>query len=217
MSVRNRIKELRTVPANELVPSPENWRTHPEAQREALRGVLAEVGVADAVLARELDDGRLMLIDGHLRTEEMGEQPIPVLVLDVNEAEARKLLLTLDPLAAMAEADAAKLDALMRQVETGSEAVADLITDIASEAGMYLTKTEPANNLEDEWQGMPEFEQEAIKEIKLVVYFPDAATKARFSGLIGSTITDQTKFVWWPPESKPVRQSATDMVCESES
>jgi DNA modification methylase len=71
-----------------------------------------------------------------LRTEEMGEQPIPVLVLDVNEDEARKLLLTLDPLAAMAEADAAKLDALMRQVETGSEAVADLITELAEEAGI---------------------------------------------------------------------------------
>ena len=33
-----------------------------------MRGVLADIGWADAVLARETPDG-LMLIDGHLRAE----------------------------------------------------------------------------------------------------------------------------------------------------
>jgi ParB-like chromosome segregation protein Spo0J len=65
MQIRNRIKELRHVPASDLRPNPKNWRTHPKAQQDALRGILAEVGMADACLARELDDGTLMLIDGH--------------------------------------------------------------------------------------------------------------------------------------------------------
>ena len=37
------------------------------APAEAVRGVLAEIGYADALLARELPDGSLQLIDGHLR------------------------------------------------------------------------------------------------------------------------------------------------------
>ena len=139
MKIRDRIRELRRVPASELLPNPKNWRTHPKAQQDALRGVLAEVGMADAVLARELPDGSLMLIDGHLRAETAAEAMVPVLILDVNEAEADKLLATLDPLAAMAESDAAKLDALLRNVDTGSEALQQMMASTATQAGLYET------------------------------------------------------------------------------
>jgi hypothetical protein len=101
------------VRACELAPNPRNWRTHPDAQRNALRGVLAEVGYAGALLARELADGRLELIDGHLRAETTPDALVPVLVLDVDEAEAIKILLTHDPLAALAGADAERLSDLM--------------------------------------------------------------------------------------------------------
>ena len=88
MQIRDRIKELRRVKATELRPNPANWRTHPVAQQDALRGVLAEIGYADALLARETDDGELVLIDGHLRAETTPDVMVPVLVLDVDEAEA---------------------------------------------------------------------------------------------------------------------------------
>src|SRR5215467_12875301 len=104
MQIRDRIKELRRVPAANLRPNPRNWRTHPAAQQDALRGLLTEVGYAGALLARELPDGSLMLIDGHLRAETTPNAVVPVLVLDVNEEEADKILLTHDPLAAMAGA-----------------------------------------------------------------------------------------------------------------
>src|SRR5215471_10333625 len=112
MLIRDRIRELRRVPANQLRPSPRNWRTHPTAQRDALKGLLAELGYCDALLARELPDGSLMLIDGHLRCETTPDTDVPVLVLDVSEAEADKLLLTLDPLAGLAVADPQALTAL---------------------------------------------------------------------------------------------------------
>jgi hypothetical protein len=44
------------------------------------------------VRARELPDGRLQLIDGHLRAETTLDDVVPVLVLDVIEEEADKLL-----------------------------------------------------------------------------------------------------------------------------
>jgi hypothetical protein len=127
MNIRNRVKELRHVPASDLRPNPKNWRTHPTAQRDALRGILAEVGMADAVLARELPDGSLMLIDGHLRAETLGEGSVPVLVLDVNEAEADKLLATLDPVAAMAGKDAEQLAALLGQLKEQDDNLASLV------------------------------------------------------------------------------------------
>ena len=136
MKIRDRIKEFRRVKASDLAPSPKNWRTHPKAQKEALQGLLAEIGFAGAVLARETPNG-LMLIDGHLRTETAADSEIPVLILDVDEAEADKILATFDPIGAMAGADAAALDALLRGVETSSEAVAGMLAELAKEAGLY--------------------------------------------------------------------------------
>jgi len=138
VNIRDRIKELRRVPANELRPNPNNWRTHPEKQLNAIRGVLAEVGFAGAELARELDDGTLELIDGHARAEVAGTAEVPVLVLDVDEAEANKIIATFDPIGAMAESDAAKLDAVLRDVETANEDLSQMIADLANEAGLYL-------------------------------------------------------------------------------
>ncbi len=122
--MRNRIKFHRKVRAGDLVPHEENPRLHSDAQRQALRALLGEVGFARSVLAYELSDGRLKLIDGHLRREEVGpEEPIDVEILDVSDEEARKLLLAIDPLAQLAEYDAAALAELRSVVEADSEAI----------------------------------------------------------------------------------------------
>ena len=113
----DRIKELRRVKPSDLAPSPKNWRSHPEAQRAAVNAVLDEVGIASAILARELEDGSLMIIDGHLRQDLDPEQEWPVLVLDVNEAEADVLLATIDPLAAMAGQDDELLRSLLGSLD----------------------------------------------------------------------------------------------------
>src|SRR3954470_20697066 len=134
MHIRDRIKELRRVPAADLRPNPRNWRLHPPAQQDALRGLLAEVGYADALLARELADGTLMLIDGHLRAETTPDMIVPVLVLDVDEAEADKILLTHDPLASMATVSEEHLQSLLTDVDTESAAVRTMLDTLTHSA-----------------------------------------------------------------------------------
>ncbi len=133
MQIRDRIKELRRVRASELAPNPRNWRTHPVAQRNALRGILAEVGYADALLARELADGQLELIDGHLRAETTPDALVPVLVLDVDEAEAAKILLTHDPLTSLAEIDQEQLHDLIESCEITNPQLAEMVAQIEAE------------------------------------------------------------------------------------
>jgi len=130
MEIRDRVVELRRVRARELVPNPKNWRRHPKVQANALRGLLNEIGIADALLARELPDGRLQLIDGHLRAETIPDEEVPVLILDLNEEEADRLLLTLDPLAAMATADNQRLNDLLDTVRSDDPAVLALLDEI---------------------------------------------------------------------------------------
>jgi hypothetical protein len=144
MKIRDRIKELRRVPARQLRPNPKNWRVHPQNQQDALRGVLAEVGYAGALVARQLPDGSLELIDGHLRAETTPDQEVPVLVLDVDENEAAKLLALLDPLAAMAETNRDVLADLLAGVETESQAVQEILDEMLASPGPELDATDDA-------------------------------------------------------------------------
>ena len=101
--IRNRIKGHRRVRAGALVPHELNYRLHPELQRAALEALYRAVGFARSLLAYELPDGRLKLLDGHLRRDLDPDMEVDVEVLDVSDEEARTLLLTIDPLAALAQ------------------------------------------------------------------------------------------------------------------
>jgi len=118
---KDRIKELRRVKASSILPNPKNWRSHPVSQRDALSGVLESVGIADVVLATELPDGRLMLVDGHLRQDILGNEEVPVAVLDLTPEEADLVLLTHDSLAGMAEVDDEKLQSLIEEMSITDE------------------------------------------------------------------------------------------------
>lgn len=135
IEIRDRIKEFKRIRAADLVPDPDNWRTHPRSQKDAVAGILREIGYADAMLARETPEG-VMLIDGHLRRELTPNQNVPVLILDVTEAEAKKILTTLDPLAAMAGADKDSLKHLMDNIETDSEGLQKMLDNLAVETGI---------------------------------------------------------------------------------
>ena len=58
-----------------------------------------------------------------------------MLVTDLDEDEAKKLLATFDPVGALAQADAAKLDALLQQVSTTDGAVTAMLSQLADAAG----------------------------------------------------------------------------------
>lgn len=109
--------------ASELKVSPKNWRTHPDTQRAALTDMLQEVGISNAVVARRLKNGKLQLIDGHLRADVLAGDKVPVLVLDVTEAEADALLATMDPIGALAGKDDAALAKLTASISTSSKVV----------------------------------------------------------------------------------------------
>ena len=78
----------------------------------------------------------MQLIDGHLRTEVAGDAEIPVLVLDVNEEEADLILATLDPLAAIADANSEALADLLDSIHASSEAVRDMLDNLAEQHGV---------------------------------------------------------------------------------
>jgi hypothetical protein len=149
MEFRDRIRELKRVRASEVEGAPWNWRTHPPEQVEALAGSIEELGFFDPLDTYQLPDGRFRLYDGHARRDLLHERIgpdtlVPIVVTDLTEAEAKKATALKDPLAAMAEADAGKLDALLRAIDPDCPAVRQMLSDLA--AGHGITPPESSGD-----------------------------------------------------------------------
>lgn len=191
MAIKNRIKRYELVKAENLLPNPKNWRTHPIAQRTALAGVLNEVGYADAVIARETEDG-LMLIDGHLRLEASKNEEIPVLVLDVNEEEADLILSTLDPLSEMAGKDEMKLAELLDGIITQSDNLSEFLDSLTPEYQPEIGN----EDWQEHWKGMPEYDNEDLTYFRSIkVNFMNQDDVDRFAKLVEINITEKTKSI----------------------
>jgi hypothetical protein len=116
--IRNRIKGHRRVRAGDLVPHEWNYRSHPDSQKDALAALYREVGFARSLLAYALPDGRLKLIDGHLRRDIDPDMEVEVEILDVSEEEARELLLSIDPLVELGQVQEQLYDRLRQTTQT---------------------------------------------------------------------------------------------------
>ncbi len=144
--IRNRIKSHRRVRAGDLIPHELNFRLHPDLQKSALESLYQQVGFARSLLAYELPDGRLKLLDGHLRRDIDPNMEVEVEILDVNDDEARTLLLSIDPLAALAETQQALHDRLMEVAPTPPP---ELLAAWQAEAEAAMAKfSRPKNKFE---------------------------------------------------------------------
>lgn len=103
---QNRIKEFRMVKANDLIPSPYNWRIHPDYQIETLDAAMRELGITSAIYALETPEG-LMIDDGHARQELLGDQEVWGGILDDDfDLETHQASLTTrDPITYQASID----------------------------------------------------------------------------------------------------------------
>jgi hypothetical protein len=143
--IRNRIKCHRRVRAGDLIPHELNFRGHGEAQRQALTALYRDIGFARSLLAYETPSGQLKLIDGHLRRDMDPNMEVDVEILDVNDDEARALLLSIDPLAELAEYKEQIHERLMELTPAPSEDLAALWA-LARQTIDDALKEEPAKN-----------------------------------------------------------------------
>ncbi len=122
---------LEWIEAGTLAENPANWRTHPQGQVNALKSVIgdSEIGWAGACLYNERTK---RLIDGHARRNAVDPKtPIPVLIGSWSEDAEKKILLSLDPLGALAIPDTDQLGKLLDCVEFPA-AMDELLADVKS-------------------------------------------------------------------------------------
>lgn len=121
---------------DQLLANPLNYRTHPVRQQDALAGSLNEIGWIQQVIVNKTTGH---LIDGHARVMlamRQDEPTVPVLYVELTEAEERLALATLDPIGAMAGVATDKLDELLRDVQTGEAGLQAMIDEMAQANGI---------------------------------------------------------------------------------
>ena len=111
---------------DQLLANPANYRVHPKAQQEAWAGVLDQVGWVQNVLVNQRTDH---VVDGHLRVALAISRGCQCRFSTSTSPRTRSgwSLASLDPLAAMATTDEAKLRELLAEVSVDSEALAAML------------------------------------------------------------------------------------------
>lgn len=136
--IRNRVVEVKKLRFGDVAAHSRNPKRHPDNQRAAFRGAVREIGFASVPVAyhSERANGALVWADGHLRGSEAASYEGEVAILDITDAEADMLLVTADPIAYLAQTDAAALEALLKDVQTSDIALNQMLADMAEEAGI---------------------------------------------------------------------------------
>lgn len=140
----SRIIGLEYKPAHQFLANVKNPRKHPASQREALRGSLDTLGWYDVVIENR-QTGEL--IDGHARIEEALTKDenalVPVLVVDMSQAEQDLALASHDFISSLAEYDRQSLDSLLQDVQTDDTRLQAMLGELAMNEGITPPDFQP--------------------------------------------------------------------------
>ena len=183
----------------DLKADPRNARTHSPEQIAQLRASIREFGFTNPVLLRP--DG--MIGAGHGRVEAAkaeGLAEIPtVTITGLTADQWRAYVLADNRLALNAGWDE---DLLRAELAALAELEVDLSSlgfDQGELAAIFLEREDGENDPDAEWQGMPEFDQKDKTAFRsLAVHFKDQGAVDKFAALIGQTLTEKTRFLWFP-------------------
>jgi hypothetical protein len=110
-----------------------------------LRGTIRDVGFLRSVTVNRRTG---FILDGHLRVAlaiQDRQASIPVEYVDLDPAEEIEALATIDPVAALAEAEEMQLRSLLDEVRSGEAGVQQLLASLAEENGIIPPpESEPA-------------------------------------------------------------------------
>jgi hypothetical protein len=116
-----------------LRANPLNFRVHPQAQAEALLGIIQEIGFIQDVIVNKRTG---LVVDGHLRVAlaiQQHQATIPVKYVDLSPEEERAVLLFFDHLTSMAVLDKAKLEDLMKEIQAQAPALQEALAQMATD------------------------------------------------------------------------------------
>jgi len=167
------------VPVLELRPNPRNPNKHSEDQVGRLMASLRRDGQTRPLLARRENS---MLIAGHgvhTAARRLGWEQIAVIYLDVAQADADRIMLSDDRLAALSELDHRRVADLLNDIEAGdwlstgySVEEANKVLESSEIKDLEVYEIETSTVTDDFWigvRGPMHLQADALQKIKLLL------------------------------------------------
>ncbi len=191
--------EIEYVATDDLIPYINNSRTHSESQIKQIAASIREFGFTNPILIDEQNT----VIAGHgrlLAADFLSLSKVPSIRLTGLTDEQRQAYVIADNKLALNAAWDEEM--LKQEIETLQmlDFDLDLIGFSDSEiASLFLEQEEGANNAEEEWTNMPEFDQPDNTSYRhVIVHFDNQDDVKEFFSIIGQSSTDKTKSIWYP-------------------
>jgi ParB-like chromosome segregation protein Spo0J len=182
-----------------LIPYARNARTHSDEQVAQIAASIKEWGWTTPVLVDE--DGQI--IAGHGRVmaaRKLGIEDIPVMVArGWSEAQRRAYVLADNKLALNSGWDMDLLKVELQDIGEMSFDLDKIGFGVGEMTNLFLDVENGEVNPDEEWKGMPEFDQQDKNSFRhIVVHFETQSDVDEFARLIGQNLTDKTRSIWHP-------------------
>lgn len=193
-------------PIADLIEHPDNPN---RGDMNVIRESIEHHGFYGAVLVQKSTG---YIIAGNHRTRaaaELGETTVPAIVVDVNDEQARRIMLMDNRARDRSDTD----DTILRMILADMDDLAGTgFNDDDLERLNRITAASEADwNHADAWDGMPGYESEnRLAAFKVTVYFTDKADVPSFFETIDREVSTR---VWWPmPEDDAPSESWKEKV-----
>jgi len=188
--------KITLVNINSLNPAEYNPRQISNKQYEDLKASMEKFGCVDPIIININPERLNVVVGGHQRLRilrDLGAEKVPTVSVNLSEEDERELNVRLNK--SGGEWD---MDILANEFD-----IVDLkewgFKDI--DFGLNIDKI----NHQDEWEGMPEFNQDNKMPIRqIIISFDNKEDINKFSKLLNQNITDKTKSLWYPKKEKNV-------------
>jgi hypothetical protein len=211
--MKERIIDITRRRVGDIMPNERNPKRPSSEKRERLTAVLQQYGKAGVLLTYTGDDGQERFFDGNTRRNLDPDDVWYIARTDLTQAEVDGLVLFYDPLAEPDwEAELVKM--LAAETAVDSPALVGMLDEILAElaAGLYgtLPPANAANDPNEEWEGMPEFEQNDVfgSAHSIKIHFADIKYFYDFCELIGQKISEAKKSAWYPNPPEIIKEGA---------
>ena len=186
---------------DDLIPYARNARTHSDEQVAQLAASIKEWGWTTPVLIDE--DGEI--IAGHGRVmaaRKLGIEEVPTMTATGwTKAQKQAYVLADNQLPQNAGWDMDLLKVEMQDLSGEGFDLSLIGFDDGAIMNLALPVEEGQTNADEEWEGMPEFEQDDKTSFRhVIVHFENNDDLTEFFSIIGQSHTDKTKSIWFPEQ-----------------
>lgn len=183
-----------------LIGNPKNPNTHPKEQIELLAEIIKFQGWRAPITVSKRSG---FIVRGHGRLEAAKVLGLEYAPIDYQEYESEAAehadLIADNRIAELSVLSDNDLKSILEEINPDEIDLTLTGFDIDTLESLLLTGLPPVNNPEDEWVGMPEFDQGDVQAYRsIIVHFPTEKAVEDFKTLVSQEFSDKARYIYFP-------------------